>query len=123
MKLRTLLNGIKFDIYAIVLDDGMCPSFDFLESLKNTDLASHKSFVNIFRQHADSGPLLNEKKSKVLNDRKNLIEFRTKSGDRIMYFYAPGRKTILTHGFHKGAPESQEYDRAERMRDRYLKEH
>ena len=122
MKLKLLKNGLIFNIYAIVLDNGDCLAEEFLEQLKTTNPSSHKSFVNILNRHADHGPLINERKSKVLKDRKNLLEFKTHHGDRIMYFYLPDRKTLLTHGFHKGAPESQEYDKAESIRDRYCKE-
>jgi len=122
MQLKQIKNGIIFNIYAIVLNNGICPIEEFLEQLKINDPSSLKSFVTIFNRHADHGPLRNERKSKVLKDRENLLEFKTDHGDRIMYFYLPGKMTVLTHGFHKGAPESQEYDRAESIRDRYCQE-
>jgi hypothetical protein len=122
MKLKLLKNGSRFNIYAIVLDDSTCPTVEFLELVKSTNKSSHKSFVNIFNWHADNGPIINERKSKVLKDRDNLLEFKTDQGDRIMYFYLPGGQTVLTHGFHKGASESQEYKKAEKMRDQYCEE-
>ena len=122
MELKLLKKGIIFNIYAIVLNNGTCPAEKFLEYLRIEDQPSHKSFVNLLNRHADHGQLRNERKSKVLKDRKNLLEFKTYQGDRIMYFYLPGNKTILTHGFHKGAPEAQEYKNAELMRDSYCKE-
>jgi hypothetical protein len=64
----------------------------------------------------------NYHKSRVIAGRENLLEFKTKRGDRLMYFYLPGHRTILTHGFHKGAVESSEYDRAERIRNQYYRE-
>jgi len=108
-----------FNIYAIVLDDDSCPADDFLKQLKHQDLASHKSLVNILTRHADHGEIRNKKKSRVIENRANLLEFKTHQGDRLVYFYLPGRMTVLTHGFHKGVPASSEYDRAEAMRDQY----
>ena len=119
MLLRLLKRGSVFSIYAIVLNDDSCPADDFLKQLKHQDLASHKSLVNILTRHADHGEIRNKKKSRVIEDRANLLEFKTHQGDRLVYFYLPGRMTVLTHGFHKGVPASAEYDRAEAMRDQY----
>ena len=119
MILRLLKSGSVFNICAIVLDDDSCPADDFIKQLKHQDLASHKSLVNILTRHADHGEIRNKKKSRVIEDRANLLEFKTHQGDRLVYFYLPGRMTVLTHGFHKGVPASAEYDRAEAMRDQY----
>ena len=120
MILRLLKNGSVFNIYAIVLDDDSCPTDDFLSQLKHQDLASHKSLVNILTRHAEHGEIRNKRKSRVIEDRENLLEFKTYQGDRLVYFYLPRRMTVLTHGFHKGVLASAEYDRAEAMRDQYL---
>ncbi len=120
MRLRLLKSGSAFNIYAIVLDDDSCPADDFLKQVKQQDLASHKSLVNILLRHAGHGEIRNKRKSKVIEGRANLLEFKTYQGDRLVYFYLQGSKTVLTHGFHKGVPASAEYDRAEAMRDRYL---
>ena len=120
MILRLLKSGVVFSIYAIVLDDNSCPADDFLKQLRHQDLASHKSLVNILTRHADHGEIRNKRKSRVIEDRNNLFEFKTYQGDRAVYFYLPGRMTVLTHGFHKGVSASAEYDRAEAMRDQYL---
>jgi len=119
MILRLLKSGSVFSIYAIVLDDDSCPADDFIKQLKHQDSASHKSLVNILTRHADHGEIRNKRKSRVIEDRENLLEFKTHQGDRLVYFYLPGRMTILTHGFHKGVPASAEYYRAEAMRDQY----
>ena len=112
--------GERFNIYAIICDDGSCPAVDFLEQVKQNDLASHRSLVTTFKIHADHGPIMNERKSKYI--RRNLFEFKSTQGDRIIYFYLPDRKTVLTHGFHKGTPAQVEYRKAERIRDQYLRE-
>lgn len=114
--------GERFNIYAIICDDGSCPAIDFLEQVKQNDPASHKSLVNIYTRHADHGPIKNIRKSKYVKGRRNLLEFKSKQGDRIIYFYLPDGKTVLTHGFHKGTPAEVEYSKAERIRDQYLRE-
>jgi hypothetical protein len=122
MRLRLLKSGGMFSIYAVVLDNGTCPAVDFLEQVRRRDMASHKSLINILTRHADYGQIRNKRKSRVIKDRANLLEFKTNQGDRLVYFYLPSRKTVLTHGFHKGATASDEYDKAELMRDQYRTE-
>lgn len=116
------MRGKMFNIYAVVLDSGSCPAESFLDQLRRRDQASHRSLINVITRHADHGPLRNKKKSKVIEGRTNLLEFKTHRGDRLVYFYLRDQKTVLTHGFHKGASASGEFDRAEEMRDQYLRE-
>ena len=122
MELRRLFKGSVFSIDAIVLDNGSCPAEEFLEQIKINDPGSHKSMVNVITRHANYGTLRNKRKSKVIEGRENLLEFKTDQGDRLVYFYLPGYRTMLTHGFHKGAVASAEYDRAEVIRDKYCNE-
>lgn len=78
--------------------------------------------LNVLRQHAMSGPLLNEEKSRMLGD--GILEFKSRQGDRLLWFYHPSRRgeTVITHGFHKGARLDTEVERAKRLRDLYLQE-
>jgi len=124
MILSLQYRGQEFSIYAIVCNDGSCPAIDFLEQVKQNNPASHKSLVNIYTRHADHGQIRNIRKSRAVEGRRNILEFKSNQGDRLLYFYLPGRKTVLTHGFHKhkGAPTKAEYNKAERMRNQYLKE-
>ena len=122
MELKRILQGGHFNVFAVVFDNGTCPAADFLTSVKQLNAPSYKSMVNLIKRHADFGPLLNKRKSRVIEGRENLLEFKTNQGDRLVYFYTKGRKTILTHGFHKGAVASEEYDKAEKIRDQYYKE-
>jgi hypothetical protein len=122
MRLKLLKTGKMSSIYAVVLDNGTCPAEGFLEQVRRRDLASHKSLINILTRHADHGVLRNKRKSKVIEGRANLLEFKTRQGDRLVYFYLPDRKTVLTHGFRKGASASSEFDKAEAMRDQYRRE-
>lgn len=118
MILRKIKNGSKFRIFAIVLDDGTCPTEEFLESLKNTDSSSFKSLINLFNRHADYGPILDIEKSRPIETEENLFEFKTRRGARLMYFYCPGGNTIITHGFKKGDPPRPQYNRAINLRER-----
>ena len=122
MELRLLKYGLIFNIFAVVLSNGTCPAEEFLEQVKQNDLASHKSLVNILTRHADHGQMMNKTKSRVIEDRENLLEFKTRKGDRLVYFYLRDRRTVLTHGFHKGAVASAEYNRAETIRNQYCRE-
>lgn len=122
MELRLLRTGSMFNVYAIVLDNGACPAADFLAQLERNMPLSLKSFTQLLTRHTYHGAVKNERKSRVIKGKENLLEFKTRQGDRLVYFYLPGRKTVLTHGFHKGADVSLEYNRAERIRDQYLRE-
>ncbi|MBI4330130.1 MAG: type II toxin-antitoxin system RelE/ParE family toxin [Chloroflexi bacterium] len=123
MRLRLEYRGNKFDIYAIVLDNGDCPAVAFKDRLKQEHFASYGSLVHTMKEHADSGPILNITRSRAIKGRSNLFEFKSKRGDRMLYFYLSGRRTVLTHGFHKGDPEKAEYEKAEKMRAQFTMEH
>ena len=120
MRLQLVKSGSTLSIYAVVLDNGTCPAEDFLELLRQRDKASLRSLVNLLARHAEHGPIRNERKSRAIKGKDNLWEFKTRQGDRIPFFYLAGGKTVLTHGFHKGAPARTEYRKAEAIRDRYL---
>lgn len=122
MILSLQYRGQEFSICAIVSNDGSCHAIDFLEHVKQNNPASHKSLVNIYTRHADHGLIRNTRKSRAVKGRRNILEFKSTQGDRLLYFYLPGRKTVLTHGFHKGVPVKAEYNKAERMRNQYLEE-
>lgn len=122
MKLSFQYRGQKFDVYAIILDSGECPAIGFLEKLLRNDPDSQATLVRLYVRHADLGAIQNITKSRAIKGKKNLFEFKSKQGDRLLFFYMPGARTVLTHGFHKGDPEQAEYDRGERLRDQYVRE-
>ena len=122
MELRRLKTGLVNSIDAVILNNGDCPAEEFLKLLERNDKASYKALAHILVRHADYGVLRNREKSKVISGRGNLLEFKTRNGDRLIYFFLPGHRTILTHGFHKGAVASAEYNRAEKIRDQYRRE-
>lgn len=122
MNISLQYRGQKYYVYAIVLNDGNCPVSDFMEQLKHNNPRSHKSLLNVIKRHAENGPIWNKKKSRGIEGFTNLWEFKSRQGDRILYFYLPNQITILTHGFHKGTPLKTECYKATRLRDQYMKE-
>ncbi len=121
MFLSVQYRGKKFEIAAVVLDDGTCPAANYLEHLRSYDRASWKSMVSVLRAHADFGPLFNPEKSRPIKGHKGVFEFKSRQGDRVLYFYA-GRRTILAHGFRKGAPAENEFTKAARLMNDYFRE-
>lgn len=124
MRLKEQFRGEVCYIYALVLDNGDCPAEDFLEKVRKENFISYKGLVRVYTWHANfkRGVWFNPKKSKPIQGRRNLYEFKSKQGDRLIYFLLYGGRTVLTHGFHKGVPARREYDRGEQMRDQYLEE-
>jgi phage-related protein len=116
MKLAAVRQGRAFVVRAIDLSDDPhtvdCPALDFIGSLSKD---SQKSLVAVLVLHAEHGPILNEQKSRELED--GTYEFKNRQGARILYFYEPNKVTILTHGFQKGANIRTEIARARRLRD------
>ena len=125
MKLRLVTKGRRFILYAIDLSDdpgvSNCPVMEFLDDLKRSTPASHKTLVAVLKLHADNGPIHNERKSRMLKGGDGIYEFKSRQGDRIAYFYPSGRRgiTIITHGFHKGDNVRTQIRRAENLRNRY----
>ena len=107
--------GSAFTIYALDLATGSqpadCPAMEFIESLSDP---SRKSLVNTLLAHAQQGPLRNATRSRGLGN--GIFEFKTRQGDRLMFFYYGPRTTILANGFKKGAKLREEMRRAERLR-------
>ena len=89
----------EFVIIFYKKDDGTEPAKEFLDGLDNKMRAKMIRTVELLR---DYGYELREPYSKHLND--GIFELRAKvSTDitRVLYFFASGRKAILTHGFVK----------------------
>ena len=125
MNLRLLTRGSRFDLYAIDLSDTPeqtnCPVIEFLEDLKRSEPSSYKSIVSVLNLHADHGPVLNERKSRIVDRQSRIFEFKNRQGARLLYFYAADveRRTVLTHGFNKGANLRQELRRAQQLQSQY----
>ena len=124
MRLSLQYEGKRSRIYALELDDGICPSVDFLEGLKRNSLPAHKSLVRRYSNHADQGPTHNPQHCLPVEGRENLFEWKThqSGGKRLVFFNLPDGVVVMTHGFHKGAVARTEYDKAERHRDEYKRQ-
>ena len=120
MRLKLEYSGSAFDIYVVVLPTGEIPAINFLTTLEQQDRSSHKAMVQRYHRHAEIGQSHNIRHSRKISGKDNLYEFKTRQGDRLLYFYLPGRRTVLALGFHKGDPEEAHFDRAERYQRRIL---
>lgn len=121
MNLKLLYSGVRSKVYVLVLSDGSSPARMFLETLERNNPISHRTMMFRYTRHADHGPSKNIEHSRIIKGYKNLFEFKTKAGDRLIYFYH-SRGTILANGFHKGDPTKPEYGRAERYQAELLEQ-
>lgn len=101
MRLVSVDRGVKFEILVVDLNDAASPVPDspakaFIESLPK---ASQTSMQAVIAAHKDHGPLMNEQKSRELED--GIYEFKNRQGARVFWFYLPGGRTVLTHGCRK----------------------
>lgn len=120
MELELIREGPAFDIYALSWTRGgvrHCPAQEFMVGMS---AASRQSLLGVLRRHAETGPIRNTGKSRLLAER--IFEFKSRRGDRLLYFYHPWRRglTIVTHGFRKGARLRTEIERAHTLRREYL---
>lgn len=121
MNLRLVRDGEKFRIFAVDLGEGEtsnCPALEFIQGLPE---ASRKSLIAVLQLHAVSGPLKNTEKSRQVKGMDELWEFKSRQGDRLLFFYPKGERgvTILTNDFHKGARVETEARRAQSIREQY----
>lgn len=118
--LRPLLNGSKFNIYALALD-GTCKMEEFLADVEHLDKREWTSLMAFLERCAEHGPPQNKEKSRPLGD--DLFEFKSK-GTRICYFYDKGQMIVCTHGFHKpqGKVQNAEIKAAKKVLKNYLVE-
>lgn len=103
------------------LEDGTRPAEDFTLSL---DLKMRAKIFAALELLELKGPGLREPFSKSLED--GIFEVRANQGSdisRVLYFFAVGRKVILTNGFVKKTQKTppRELDRAKRYRADYLR--
>ncbi len=71
---------------------------------------------------ASHGQIHNDEKSRDLGD--GIYEFRSHhgAGERLAYFYLPGGRVVLSHGFAKGDSVRTQVLRAATLRARVLQE-
>lgn len=120
MELVLLEEGPAFSVYALSWTRAgvdYCPAREFIAGMS---VASRRSMLGVLRHHAETGPIPNTGKSRLLEE--GIFEFKSRQGDRLLYFYHPWQRglTIVTHGFRKGARLRTEIERAYTLRREYL---
>ena len=114
-------NYIKTEVIFYEQDNN-CPVEDFLNSIIDNKLKS-KTLRNIL-ELAMEGNNAKPSLSKYVDD--GIFELRTKQGsniDRIFYFFIFGNKIIMTNGYIKKTQklDEQEFKKAKKYRDNYMK--
>jgi Phage derived protein Gp49-like (DUF891) len=122
MPLRILQSGSKFNVCVweeIGLGGVAIPS-PVPAWLRTLDARHRGAFDNLIRRHADHGRIKNEQKSRELGD--GVFEFKSHygRGERLAYFYLPGGRTVLSHGFPKGANVQAQIARGQALRARIV---
>ena len=120
MRLELQFRGTKCNIFVVVMSDGESPALEFLKELEQRDKKAHRTMVRRYENHTNVGPSRNIRHSRRISNHGNLLEFKTRSGQRLLYFYHPNGSTVLLNGFQKGDPAKQQYRRGVRLRDQML---
>ena len=100
--------------------NGMCPIYDFLESLDFKMMAKTFRLIMLLEQNGND---LREPYSKYLGD--GIFELRVKQGNnisRVLYFFLVGSEIVLTNGFIKKTSKTplSELELAKKYRQDYL---
>lgn len=119
-KLRPLLDGSEFSLYALVLD-GRCKTEEFLVEVQRDDPDCFASVMALLQRCADHGPPKNEQKSRHVG--AGIFEAKAKHA-RVCFFYDQGNLIICTHGFNKPAKKVQNaaIKAAQQVKADYFKE-
>lgn len=110
---------MQFTIEFYVLEDGIEPAKEFMESLNAKMLAKVIRIIELLEEY---GPNVRMPYSKYLED--GIFEIRAKEGTniaRVLYFFVAGRKIILTNGFIKKTQKTpkDEVEKAKKYRKDY----
>ena len=102
-----------------VTGGGKCPVERFIDGLREKTRAKVFSEVAML---SEFGPVVGMPYARQLEE--GIFELRVSQGKdevRIMYFFAPSQRIVLTHGFLKKTEKtpSREIRRAKRMRDEW----
>lgn len=109
-----------FNVLYYKKSNGSCPFLEFYETL---DTKWKARTLRLLLLLEENGNELREPYSKPLED--GIFELRVKSGNNIsraLYFFAVGRKIIITHGFVKKTNKTpkKEINLAKEYRKDYL---
>src|SRR5687767_5236174 len=105
MRLWEWDRGAVYSLWVVDLSDDRsrpdCPVLDFMEQLGRSAPRQRDALIAVLEQHMEYGQIRNTRKSNDLGD--GIHEFKESRGGRLVYFYMPGWRTVLTEGFKKGA--------------------
>ncbi|HDM79379.1 MAG TPA: hypothetical protein ENG51_23385 [Deltaproteobacteria bacterium] len=118
MVCEELYSGKVYTLYVIVKGK-KCPIQEFINSLDEKRKGQALAQLQFL---ADHGPLYNPEKFRWIKDK--IFELKTRSGVRILGFFAGQRKIVLTHGFLKGKVKAfqREVKKAQRLRKRLMQD-
>jgi phage-related protein len=119
MPVRPIIHyeGTRFIVEGAISANGECESKVFLDSLRDAERAK---IFKIIKRLADFGVIHNrEQFKKVEGDFWEFKEFQR----RILMYYLPNRRIVLTHGFIKKVDKipKAEIDRAKAIMREYNK--
>ncbi len=111
----------EFTIEYVKLPNGRIPAREFVDSLDDRAAARIDAFIERLRIYGDR---MHGKFVKKLTD--DLFELRIKQFDRIfrvLFFYQPGMRIVITSGFQKKTEQTPraEIARAEHLRTLWMK--
>jgi hypothetical protein len=104
IQLVALTDGIRAPLYQIyaVGEDENFPVVTYLETLKQSNADSYQRLMAMIDRYAQHGPPTNDfRKSRYIDKNEKILEFKTKDGNRITWFYDAGRMIICINGFPK----------------------
>ena len=112
----------NFNVEYYEKSDGSFPAEEFILA---QDLKMQAKLFKMLELLEEKGNELREPYSKFLDD--GIFEIRAIQNSnitRVLYFFAVGKKIILTHGFVKKTPKTppSEIRTAKNYRDEYLKQ-
>ena len=102
MKFRPQQSGLAFNLVASELDNGNCPTVEYLAGLKKRDKDVHETMLAKIKFRADNANIININISRPLKgDRYKGIYRLLAGGERLCYFFMPDKIIVLLNGYNK----------------------
>lgn len=117
MKLRCLMEGSKFTLYAIMQGDNL---FEYLEQLEHDNEQAHDQIARRLEQLSERGPSRKKDEFNVLGH--DLFEIKARSGPRVVFFYDQNHIVICSHAFDKQSRKTpkKEIEKAIERKNQYF---
>lgn len=119
MRVRRLLRGQSFTIYAACDARGHCELVEFLDGLGANLQGDGDHMLELLERVAVNGPPRNQDVCHQIQG--DIYEF-IKRRLRVLWFYDEGRVILCTHGFMKNTRKTPKVEiaKAERIKERYF---